>query len=133
MMVLSRIHILYLPYQDINTSPCDYSGISKPVEKLPCKYVLSRLTSSLLRQAFITRAPLFSFRSFPLAIFTKHSSNVALLLAGTHRFARLYSGSHFLRQVSSHRDQLLGPLSRSAGHKKASLQSAFDGVFDYRP
>lgn len=56
MVMMSRIHILYFPYRVINTSPCDYSGISKPVEKVSCNYVLSGL-----RQASITRTPLLSF------------------------------------------------------------------------
>lgn len=77
-MILSHIHILFFLYQDINTSPCDYSGISKPVEKLPCKYVLSRLTSILLRQASIARTPLLSFRALSLLPFPPNNPPTSL-------------------------------------------------------
>lgn len=102
MMILSRIHMLYFPYQDINTSACDYSGISKPVEKVPCKYVLSGLSSTLLRQASITRTlllyfihlhlsshralSLFSFSSNtpPTSLFCSQARGVSLDCAADH-------------------------------------------------
>lgn len=57
-IVITRPHIrvLYFPYQHINTSPCAYGGISKPVEKVPSTYVPRGLS-------FITKTPLFSFTS----------------------------------------------------------------------
>lgn len=97
MMILSHIHIHYFPYQDINTSPCDYSGISKPVEKVPCKYVINNSpqtslhhqnTSPFLHLHLSSHRALslltFSSNAPPASLFCSQARGVSLDCAADH-------------------------------------------------